>query len=265
MSLRTAGGTDLWVEEGGSGEGPLLVLMHGLSGTGAIWDGLKQHLEALWPGRWLIPDMRGHGRSAHMRRYGIGNHASDMAALVADAADAGTDIHLAGHSMGGLVGIVLASGWFGFTPRSVATAGVKVSWSDEEYAGIAKLIDLPVRWFDTEQEARERFVLVTGLKGISDPASDFARTGIVDENGKWRLAADNRAAMVAYADTATIYAAARSPVVLAAGEHDAMVSAADLRTLDPAAVKLAGLGHNAHVEDPAAFWNLIAAATGVSA
>ncbi len=265
MSLRTVGGPDLWVEQGGSGEGSLLVLMHGLSGSGALWEGLKPHLDARWPGRWLIPDMRGHGRSAHMRRYGIANHASDMAALVANAADAGTDVHLAGHSMGGLVGIVLASGWFGFTPRSVTTVGVKVNWSDEEYAGIAKLIDLPIRWFDTEQEARERFVLVTGLRGIANPASDFARTGIVEENGKWRLAADNRAAIAAYADTATIYAAAQAPVVLAAGENDTMVSAADLRALDPAAVELSGLGHNAHVEDPVTFWNLIATATGVSA
>ncbi len=265
MSVRTIGATELWVEEGGTADGPLLVLMHGLSGTGAIWDGLKPHLDAHWHGRWLIPDMRGHGRSAHTQRYGIANHAADIAALVADAADAGVDIHLAGHSMGGLVGMVLASGWFGFAPRSVATAGVKVSWSDEEYAGIAKLIDLPVRWFDTEREARERFVLVTGLKGIADPASDFAGTGVVEENGKWRLAADNRAAMVAYADTPTIHAAVRAPAVLAAGEHDAMVSVAELRTLDTAAVELKGLGHNAHVEDPAAFWDLIASATGVTA
>ena len=260
MSRRTVGGIDLWVEEGGRNDGATLLLMHGLSGTGEIWHGVRDILNDRWPGRWIIPDMRGHGRSTHTSTYGIASHAADMAALVAGA----EDLHLAGHSMGGLVGILLASGWFGVTPKAVVTVGVKVDWTDEERAGIAKLIDMPVRWFDSEHEARERFVLVTGLKGIVDPASDFPRTGIVEENGKWRLAADNRAAMVAYADTHDIYNAAHAPVVLASGEHDRMVSVDAQRTLDRNAMELSGLGHNAHIEDPHAFWTLIADAAGVT-
>lgn len=259
MSLRHLGGIDLWVEEGGNDAGPTLLLMHGLSGTGGIWDGLRPLLDQHWPGRWIIPDMRGHGRSAHSERYGIASHAADMAELVGGM----DDLYLAGHSMGGLVGILMASGWFGVTPKAVVTTGVKVDWTEEEHAGIGKLIDMPVRWFETEQEARERFILVTGLKGIADPGSDFAQSGIVEENGQWRLAADNRAAMVAYASTRDIYNAARAPIVLAAGEHDRMVSAAELQTLDPSAQELAGLGHNAHVEDPKTFWKLIAETAGV--
>lgn len=259
MSRRTVGGIGLWVEQGGRENGPTLLLMHGLSGTGEIWGGLREILDRKWPGRWIIPDMRGHGRSDHSTTYGIACHAADMAALVADA----EEVYLAGHSMGGLVGILLASGWFGMQPKAVATAGVKVAWTGDEHAGIAKLIEMPVRWFDTEEEARERFVLVTGLKGIADPASPFAATGIVAESGKWRLAADNRAASVAYADTVNIYRAAQAPVVLAAGEHDRMVSVEELRTLDKNARQLAGLGHNAHIESPDAFWALIAEAAGV--
>lgn len=258
--MRSVGGIDLWVEEGGRENGPTLLLMHGLSGTGEIWGGLREILNNKWPGRWMIPDMRGHGRSAHSDIYGIASHAADMAALVADA----EELYLAGHSMGGLVGILLASGWFGVQPKTVVTAGVKVAWTDEERSGIAKLIGMPVRWFDTEAEARERFVLVTGLKGIADPTAEFAGTGIVEEAGKWRLAADNRAAAVAFADTGDIYNAASAPIVLAAGEHDRMVSADDLRTLDKDARELSGLGHNAHIEDPAAFWALIAESAGVS-
>lgn len=260
MSVRNVGGIDLWVDEGGDADGPTLLLMHGLSGTGEIWGGLREILREKWPGRWIIPDMRGHGRSAHTDIYGIASHAADMAALLGET----NDLYLAGHSMGGLVGILMASGWFGVHPKSVVTAGVKVAWTDEEFAGVAKLIDMPVRWFDSEAEARERFVLVTGLKGIADPGSEFARTGIVEENGKWRLAADNKAAAVAYADTADIYRAARAPVILAAGEHDRMVSAEQLRTLNTDARELSGLGHNAHIEDPAVFWALIAEAAGVN-
>jgi pimeloyl-ACP methyl ester carboxylesterase len=39
-----------------------------------------------------------------------------------------------------------------------------------------------------------------------------------------------------------------------------MVSAADLHALDPEARELPGLGHNAHVEDPARVWGLISEA-----
>ena len=256
MNRSKARPAGLYVDQGGRSNGPTLLLMHGLSGTGALWRGLIDILDREWPGRWIAPDMRGHGRSDHAATYGIGLHAADMASLVT-AAGAAEDLYIAGHSMGGLVGIMLASGWFGVRPKAVVTAGVKIGWSEEERAGIAKLIDAPVRRFDTESEARERYVLVTGLKGILDPSSEIAATGIIADDGKWRLAADNRAAMVAYADTVDIYNAAQAPVTLAAGERDRMVSIEEQRDLDPASVRLDGLGHNAHVEDPAAFWRLI--------
>ena len=255
--MRTASG--LWVEEGGTGGNPALLLMHGLSGTGEVWNGLRNILREKWPGRWIVPDMRGHGRSAHSGGYGIGRHASDMAALL----DGAETAYLAGHSMGGLVGILMASGWFGVTPTAVVTVGVKIDWNEEEYAAIDRLVGTPTRWFDAEREAHERFVLVTGLKGIVDPASDAAASGVVGEANRWRLAADNLAARVARADARNIYAAARAPVILAAGERDRMAPVANLRTLDPNAVELGGLGHNAHAEDPSAFWALIAAAAGI--
>lgn len=45
---------------------------------------------------------------------------------------------------------------------------------------------------------------------------------------------------------------ADAPVVLARGEHDRLVTHEQLATLVPDPVTLFGLGHNAHVEDPAA-------------
>ncbi|MEC7463217.1 MAG: alpha/beta hydrolase [Pseudomonadota bacterium] len=260
MSIRQVGGVDLWVEQGGTSNGPTLLLMHGLSGTGGVWSGLRPLLEKYWPGSWVIPDLRGHGRSAHSENYGIACHATDMAELVRGS----DELYLAGHSMGGLVGILMASGWFGVAPKAVVTAGVKLNWTEKEYLGLKKLIEMPVRWFKTEKEARERFVLVTGLRGVIDPASEFARTGIRQEKGKWRLAADNRTAMVAYADAPDIYNAARSPITLAAGEFDQMVSAAALKVLNPLAEEIPGLGHNLHVENPSAFWKLISKTTGMN-
>ncbi len=259
MNRDRTGAAGLYVETGGASSEPTLLLMHGLSGTGAVWSGLRDILRVRWPGRWIIPDMRGHGRSGHHHRYGIGLHAADMADLLADHQES----CLVGHSMGGLVGILMASGWFGLSPRAVIALGVKVTWTPEEFAGINKLATAPTRWFETEEQARERFVLVTGLKGLVDPDSQIAGTGVVQQNGRWRLAADNRAAMVAHADTRDIHAAATAPVYLAAGERDQMVPAHEMKGLDPNAVVLPGLGHNAHVEDPEALWALIADRTGL--
>jgi pimeloyl-ACP methyl ester carboxylesterase len=184
-----------------------------------------------------------------------------MAALIGDT----ENLYVAGHSMGGLVGLLLASGWFGIRPRAVVAVGVKVDWTAEERAGIMKMADAPVRWFESEDEARERFVLVNGLKGMVEPSSDLAGSGIAAADGKWRLAADNRTAMVANADTRDIYRAANCPVTLAAGEHDAMVPIAQRRSLDAGAVMLPKLGHNAHVEDPEAVWRLIEQAVAKTA
>ena len=55
-----------------------------------------------------------------------------------------------------------------------------------------------------------------------------------------------------------LLAACRAGVVLARGELDPMVSEADLDTLVPSHVTLAGLGHNPHVESPEAVAELIA-------
>jgi len=59
---------DLRVHEGGSGE-PILVLLHGLGATGDVWEGWRPLLTGRWPGRWLAPDLPGHGGSPPLAVY----------------------------------------------------------------------------------------------------------------------------------------------------------------------------------------------------
>ena len=56
---------------------------------------------------------------------------------------------------------------------------------------------------------------------------------------------------------AGLLSAVACPVVLARGEHDPMVAHEHLAELAGDAVTLPGLGHNAHVEDPAAVLSLL--------
>ena len=81
--------------------------------------------------------------------------------------------------------------------------------------------------------------------------------GVVEADGGWRLALDAAAFGVGAPDMAGLLAACRGSVILASGEGDQMSPPGGLRELRPDAATLAGLGHNAHVEDPRALWPLV--------
>jgi pimeloyl-ACP methyl ester carboxylesterase len=74
---------------------------------------------------------------------------------------------------------------------------------------------------------------------------------VVEVPGGWRAALDPAAFGVGEPDVAGLLAAARCPVVLAAGEGDPMCPPEHLLAADPGGVVLPGVGHNAHVERPA--------------
>ena len=119
--------TGLRVHEGGSGE-PLLVLLHGLGATCDVWDGWWPLLARRWPGRWLAPDLPGHGGSRPLTGYTFDNLAAAVAGIVEP--DARTVV--LGHSLGGVVGLALASGRFAVPVQAVIGLGIKVVWTDED-------------------------------------------------------------------------------------------------------------------------------------
>ncbi len=254
MTLRTVEAARLWVEEGGAGE-PTLLLLHGLGATGAVWRGLVEVLRGRWPGRWVVPDLRGHGRSSHTAPYTFGHHAADVAALLGAAGP----LTVLSHSMGAAVGLALASGWFGITVSTTVALGIKVSWTEAELERVQVVARRPVRWFDDRAEAVALYLRVAGLDGLVAPDSPEAASGVVEQDGRYRLAADNATVAVGAPDPARLLAAAQGRVVLACGEHDALVRVDELRRYDPTAIELAGLGHNAHVQAPERVWELLAA------
>src|ERR671923_2260600 len=93
MSYRTAG------------EGPVVLLIHGITGTSAQWNDafplLAEHYTV------VAPDLLGHGRSAKPRGdYSLGAYASGVRdLLVALDHDAAT---IVGHSLGGGIAMQFA-------------------------------------------------------------------------------------------------------------------------------------------------------------
>jgi hypothetical protein len=150
-----------------------------------------------------------------------------------------------GHSLGGARRLALASGWFGPRVDTVVAVGVKVAWTPDELAKAAALAARPVPSFATRDEAAGRHLRVSGLVGLVEPESPVVDAGLTESHGSWRLALDPAAFGVGAPDMPSLVAASRAArvvprIVLARGEHDAMVSDEQLRELAPDAVTLRG-------------------------
>jgi pimeloyl-ACP methyl ester carboxylesterase len=243
---------ELRVQRGGSGQ-PVLLLLHGLGATGDVWHPWRPLLARHWPGRWLAPDLPGHGGSGPLAGYSF----ESFAAGVAEALDPRDRLVVLGHSLGGALGLTLAGDRFDLPVDAVVGLGIKVAWTGEELAKARALAQRPVAWFASRDEVATRYLRMSGLAGLlgaDDPAVD---AGLREENGRWRLAMDPGAFAVGAPDMARLLSTSCAPVVLARGEHDPMVTDDQLARLGVPALTLPGRGHNAHVEDPAAVIRLV--------
>jgi pimeloyl-ACP methyl ester carboxylesterase len=175
-----------------------------------------------------------------------------MAAAVAEKLPVRRALTVVGHSLGGVIALELAGGRYGVEVERVVALGVKVSWSADDLGRVGALAQKPIAWFDSRDEAAARFLKVSGLHGLVDPASEAVDQGIREVDGRWRLAMDPGTFAVGVPAMAKLIAASQADVVLARGELDPMNTEAELTALHDQVVTLPGLGHNAHVEDPSA-------------
>ena len=89
----------------GPDDGPPLLLLHGITGTGLRYRRLAE--EELPGVRVIAPDLRGHGDSTWDPPWDVGRHVADVLALLDDLGLA--RVALAGHSFGGLIAMRVAA------------------------------------------------------------------------------------------------------------------------------------------------------------
>jgi pimeloyl-ACP methyl ester carboxylesterase len=223
----------------------LLLLLHGLGATSDIFEAWRPLLAKEWAGRWVAPDLPGHGGSPHLPSYTF----AGLAAAVAPLVDARTVVF--GHSLGGVVGLALAP------VRAVVGLGIKVEWSTDDLQRARAIADRPVAWYATREEAAARYLRVSGLAGLLGPDDEVVNAGLTERDGQWGLAMDQAAFAVGTPDMAGLLAATDASVVLARGADDPMNTDDQYSQLTATTVTLPGLGHNAHVENPAACLDLL--------
>ncbi|MEU0797199.1 alpha/beta fold hydrolase, partial [Amycolatopsis sp. NPDC005961] len=115
---------------GGEGE-PAVLLLHGLGATGAVWN----HFAPPLGRRVLVPDLPGHGPSSPLPHYSF----ETLTAAVARALPDRRPLVVAGHSLGGVLALELASGKYDVEVLGVLALGVKVEWTQDDLGRVATL------------------------------------------------------------------------------------------------------------------------------
>lgn len=246
----------LFTLSGGTG-GRLLVLLHGMGANAEVWQPMLATVERHWQGRWLAPDLRGHGRSIKSGPFDPGMFAEDVADLV--AGEKASDIVVVGHSFGGVIAARLGSGACDLPVTRVAAFSVKLDWSDEDVSRMHGLAARPAQTFATYDEAAARALAFAGLKGLAGLDSPVARAGVEDRGEGFRIAFNTHVFSGTGKDVTASMRRCRAPLRLASGECDAMAPVDPMRAIDADAVTLPGLGHNAHWEDPETVWRFVLA------
>ena len=240
-----------------------LLLLHGMDGIGAVWNGVIDQLRAEAAARpgsgaglnMLAPDLAGHGAGPPLARYRTADLAEDLFNRFGSQL-LGGPLVIVGHSLGGVVGLALAAAYPELELRQVIASSCKTVWSEADLAGMARVVDKGVATFEDQAAALERFLRVAGLSGLLDP--ETAQAGIMAAGTGWRLAVDPEVHRVDVPDFAAAVAAAKAPVLLVTGELDPMAPPTDLARFEPPLHVVAGAGHNLHVENPVAMAALIA-------
>ena len=148
MARKVVTGVDLHVEEGGGGT-PTLLLLHGLGANGDVWAGLKPILSEQWRGRWVTRICEATGAPA------IAHPIAMLATLLIWRRCSGQDeeVVVVGHSMGGVVALALATGWYGFRVSHACVFGIKITWCADEVTKLRQMTQIPVRWFESQDDA----------------------------------------------------------------------------------------------------------------
>lgn len=174
LEERTAEVKDVRLRYFVGGDGPPLILVHGLGGAAVNWTQVVELLHGRF--RLLVPDLPGHGGSSALPAAATLDPFADRVARLA-AVEGMDRAAVAGHSMGGLIGLRLAVNEPDRVSALVlvAAAGIRSSTREAERYLTAAALLRPTRRYSRHRDAIARSpvlrTLVFGYFGASDPGA----------------------------------------------------------------------------------------------
>ena len=254
-----------------SGDGPLLVLLHGIASTADTWAPVATGLAASHT--VLAPDLLGHGSSAKPRGdYSLGAYASGVRDLITALGYERATV--VGHSLGGGIAMQFA---YQFPERVERLVLISSGGLGREVHPILRASTLPGseivlallgrRWLRTTGGAVGATLGRLGLRAGEDlagVAAGLASLGDADARGAFvhtaRAAIDPGGQRVSATDR--LYLAAHLPTLIVWGERDRIIPAAHGEAAHAAIPGsrleiFAGAGHFPHREQPVRFVSLV--------
>jgi pimeloyl-ACP methyl ester carboxylesterase len=244
-----------------AGEGPALVILHGLFGSGRNWGTIARGLADIRQVHAL--DLRNHGDSPWTESMTYDDMAGDVEAYVQRHGLAPCDV--LGHSMGGKAAMVLASSRPGMVARLIVVDIAPVAYTREHYHDYIRAM-LGV---DLARVRRRTDVDGELASTIADRSlRAFLLQNLVsrDDIFRWRLnlaaIGRNMPAITGFPDALPAF---RGPATFLAGELSDYIRPRDravIRQLYPEAklLEVGQSGHWPHAEQPEQFLRLVRSA-----
>jgi pimeloyl-ACP methyl ester carboxylesterase len=192
-----------------SGEGPAVVLLHGLTCSSAYWLRVAPLLAGL---RIVAVDLGGHGLGPHRDDYGYAGYEDDLLTVM-DALGLDRAV-VAGHSLGGYVALLAASR--SDRVSAVLAIDVKSDWTDADAAFAAKAAG------GSQRVEPDRDALVARLARTIPPLEPaeleaVAARSIEETDGGWRFRWDRRVLATEAVKPFAFLGRVRCPTVVMAG------------------------------------------------
>lgn len=251
--------TRLSYEEWGDPTAPAVLLLHGFTASGRMWQPQVGPLSDDY--RVIVPDLRGHGRSqspAEMDRYGIERYARDLVELLDDLEV--TVCALAGCSFGGMIALQFATM---FPPRVAALviSDASPAYESPRYDERFRTREAGMR--DMEEVVRKFGTATLGKRMAADVADAFLADGIrerfarLDADGYLGASLTRRTRPDL---TPVLREKLTMPVMLCDGDEDPVFSALDVVADElPGArvVVFRGAGHGLPAQRPEQFTDVL--------
>lgn len=195
------------------GDGPPLVLVHGVGSDLTGWDAIADRLRERF--KVIRADLRGHGRSSHIEKCHISDFVGDLDAIL-DAAQVET-VDLAGFSLGGLI-----AQWFVMAhPGKVRRVAFISAVAERTHAERTRVLERA----DKVRDEGIASVVTAAQDRWFTPAFMAANPEKVALRLRQLKANDHRSYAAAYrvfaeADEGVDFTKIRCPTLVATGEND---------------------------------------------